>query len=179
MALTVETGTGSSTSESYISVTDADTYFSNRGNATWAAFTTTQKEQYLRMGTDFMIQRYRLHWKGFKKYATQALDFPRTFIYSEPVLYGNSNLPYPQLISDTIVPTEVKNACAELALRASSDDLLPDVTDLITEETIGPITTKYDKRSPVSPLYKAIDAMLAPLLKDDGMGSATATVQRA
>ena len=181
MSLTTEDGTGKADAESYATVAFSDTYFSNRGKTTWAAFTTAQKESYLRLSTDFIEQRYRMYWDGYKKYSTQALSWPRTFVYGEPVLYGDSNLPYPQLISSTIVPTEVKNACAELALKASTytDGLLPDVTDLITEETIGPITTKYDKLSPASPQYKAIDAMLAVYLKDGGINSATSTVQRA
>lgn len=182
MSLIVETGSNVNGAESYISVADATTYHANRGNTAWAALASdTVREQCLRRATDFIEQRYRMYWDGYKKYATQVLSWPRTFVYGEPVLYGDSNLPYPQLISDTIVPTEVKNACAELALKASTytDGLLPDVTDLITEETIGPITTKYDKRSPVSPQYKAIDAMLAVYLKDGGMNSATSTVQRA
>ena len=37
MALIVEDGTAKSDAESFISGTDADTYFSKRGNATWAA----------------------------------------------------------------------------------------------------------------------------------------------
>lgn len=180
MSIIVEDGTGKSTSESYISVTDADTHFSNRGNTTWSSFSITQKEQYLRLSTDFIQQRYRNYWKGFKKTSAQALSWPRVFVYAEPVLYGDSNLPYPQLISSTIVPTEVQKACAELAYKSSTytDGLLPDVESLIIKETIGPITTEYDKRSPISREYKAIDAMLAPYLKDSGMNSATITVQR-
>jgi hypothetical protein len=180
--LIVEDGIGKTDSESYCTVAFATTYFANRGNAAWAALASdTIRENYLRLSTDFMEQRYILSWKGFKKTSVQALSWPRSFVYGIPVLYGDNNLPYPQLISSTIVPTEVQRACAELALKASTytDGLLPDLTDVITEETIGPITTKYDKRSPVSPLYKAIDAMLAVYLKDGGMDSASRTVQRA
>lgn len=176
MTIVIEDGTGKSTSEAYISTTDADTYFSNRGVTAWAAFTTAQKEQNLRLATDFMTQRYRPYWLGYRNSSTQSLDWPRAYVSINPI-----EVVYQLNISNTIVPVEVQRACAELALKASTytDGLLPDVTDLITEETIGPITTKYDKRSPVSPLYKAIDAMLAVYLKDGGMNSATVTVQRA
>jgi hypothetical protein len=175
MAIIVETGGNIAGAESYATVAYCDTYFSNRGIASWALLTTAQKEENLRKSTDFMTQRYRLAWKGYRKFSAQALDFPRELVYLEP--QANIDI----LLSDTIVPNEVKNACAELALKASTytDGLLPDVTNVILEETIGPITTKYDRRNPVSPVYKAIDAMLAPLLKDNGMDSATVTVQRA
>lgn len=176
MAIIVETGGNIAGAESYESVANATTYHAARGNTSWAALASDAvREQLLRKSTDFIEQRYRLAWKGYRKYSDQALSFPRELVYLEP--QANIDL----LLSNTIVPTEVKNACAELALKASTytDGLLPDVTDLITEETIGPITTKYDKRSPVSPQYKAIDAMLAVYLKDGGMNSATSTVQRA
>jgi len=181
MSLNVETGTGASNSESYISVASADTYFSDRGNATWAALTTAQKEQALRKATDFMLQRYRQYWKGYRNLSTQALDWPRSFVYAEPIIASAVGDPYPQLIDSNIVPVEVSRACAELALRSTTytDGLLPDVSDLVTEETIGPITTKYDSRSPDTPLYKSIDAMLSIYLKDGGMNSLTSTVQRA
>lgn len=179
MTLIVETGANITGAESYISVVDADLYFSNRGNSTWAAFTTAQKEQYLRKATDFMLQRYKLYWKGFQKFATQSLDFPRTFVYSIPVLYGDSNLPYPQLISSTIVPVEVQRACAELALRSSSAALMPDTKTRQKRKTVGPITIEYDIYSPQNPIYKSIDAMLAPYLKDGGIESVSSTVQRA
>ena len=52
MSLVVEDGTGKADAESYISVADADTYHSNRGNTDWAALTTTEKEQLLRGATD-------------------------------------------------------------------------------------------------------------------------------
>lgn len=177
--LITEDGSNVAGAESYISVVDADLYFSNRGNATWDAFTTDQKEQYLRKSTDFMMQRYKLYWKGFQKYSTQTTDWPRTFVYSIPVLYGDSNLPYPQLISSTIVPIEVQRACAELALRSSSATLMPDTKTRQKRKTVGPITIEYDIYSPQNPVYKSIDAMLAPYLKDGGMESSSSTVQRA
>jgi hypothetical protein len=176
MSLNVETGTGASNSESYISVASADTYFSDRGNTTWSVLTTAQKEQALRKATDFMLQRYRPYWLGYRNSSTQALDWPRAYVSINP-----AEVVYQLDISNTIVPVEVQRACAELALRSTTytDGLLPDVSDLVTEETIGPITTKYDSRSPDTPLYKSIDAMLSIYLKDGGMNSFVSTVQRA
>jgi len=176
MSLITEDGTGLSTAESYISVADADTYFSNRGNTTWAALTTAQKEQALRKATDFMLQRYSAYWDGYRYTSTQALDWPRENVYIRPIRVANQSY-----VDTDIVPVEVQRACAELALRSTTytDGLFPDVSDLVTEETIGPITTKYDSRSPDTPLYKSIDAMLSIYLKDGGMNSLVSTVQRA
>jgi hypothetical protein len=44
MTLIVETGQGLPDAESFISVADADTYFTARGNAVWAALTDDAKE---------------------------------------------------------------------------------------------------------------------------------------
>lgn len=171
--LIVETGANITGAEAYCSESYADTYHENRGNTLWNS--VSNKEAALRKATDFMEQRYRLTWKGYRKYSNQSLSFPRELVYLEK----QANID--TLLSDTIVPNEVKNACAELALKASTytDGLLPDLEDVISEETIGPITTKYDRRKPVSRIYKAIDAILAPLLKNNGIGSASITVQRA
>ena len=43
MSLIVEDGTGLAGAESYVSVTDADTYHDKRGNTAWATLTTAQK----------------------------------------------------------------------------------------------------------------------------------------
>ena len=83
MSLNVETGTGASNSESYASVTNADTYHSNRGNSLWATLTTPEKEQALRRATDYMEQVYRKRWKGVRVNATQALSFPREWVERE------------------------------------------------------------------------------------------------
>jgi hypothetical protein len=59
-----------------------------------------------------------------------------------------------------IVPVQVKNACAELALKANSETLLADQTQGVTREKVGPIEVEYDKFSPQFKRYLQIDAML-------------------
>ncbi|MFA5387275.1 MAG: DnaT-like ssDNA-binding protein [Candidatus Paceibacterota bacterium] len=154
MTITVEDGTGLSTSESYISVTNASTYHSNRGNAAWAALASdTVREQLLRKATDYMVQAYRLRWKGDRVSATQALDWPRSSVCVD----GYS-------VDSDIVPNEVQTACAELALKASSATLYADQSQGVVREKIGPIETEYDKNSSQAVQYKAIDSMLRPYL---------------
>ena len=74
MALVVEDGTGLSTAESYISVADADTYHSDRGNALWTG-TDAVKEEALRQATEYLDATY--DWKGSISLTTQALNWPR------------------------------------------------------------------------------------------------------
>lgn len=164
MALIVEDGSIVAGAESYISVTDADTYHSNRGNATWTALTTTVKEQLLRKSTDYMVARYRTQWRGYRKTATQALDFPRSFCYLEPFVYGAVGA-YPYLLADNVVPNEVKNACAELALKANDGALMTDVGQTVIREKVDVIEVEYSEFSPAQTRYSQIDAMLATLLQ--------------
>jgi hypothetical protein len=172
MSLIVETGTGASDSESYLSVVDADTYHLNRGNTLWATITTLEKEQALRRATDYMMGKYRLRWLGRRVLITQALDWPRVGVVLEDFggsqgragmgSYGLFQVPY------TIVPLEVKNACAELAMRATMGPLVDDVSQNVTQETIGPITVKYDTTSPQYVRYLQIDQMIRVYLSAGG-----------
>jgi len=154
MALIVEDGTGLSTAESYISVADATTYFSNRGNTTWAAIATDAlREAYLRLATEYMTQMYRSRWDGVRYTEDQALDWPRAGVVRDSW----------QVDTDE-VPVEVQRACAELALKASSGELAPDLTRKVIREKIDVIETEYDRYSPEYTRYRSIDAMLKPYL---------------
>lgn len=157
MALIVEDGSIVEGAESYISVTDADAYFTARGNATWAALAEAAKEQALRKATDYMTGRYGLRWKGDRVSELQALDWPREAAYANGFL----------IESDT-VPLIVQRACAELAVRASADELQPDVGPQVKSETVGPISVTYMDGARQSDAYKAVDAMLSAYLKAGG-----------
>ena len=163
MALVVEDGTAKTDAESYISVADAGTRHTAFGNTAWTG-TDAVKEAALRRATAYMLQAYRERWHGYRKTATQALDWPRSFVYLEPFVHGAVGA-YPYLVDDTTVPDEIANACADLALRALSDDLNADLARGIIREKVGPLETEYDRYSPESPRYRAIDMALAPYLK--------------
>lgn len=171
MALVVETGSGSSTADSYISLVDAATRHTNLGNAAWAALASdTVREQYLRRATEYMEGAYRQRWNGYKKTATQALSWPRSYVYTEPFVQGAIGS-YPYLLSDRIVPNEVKNACADLALKAATVTLAEDLGQAVVREKIDVIEVEYDKNAPAYTQYRAIDMMLAIYLKSGGKAS--------
>lgn len=165
MALVVEDGTAKVDAESYISVADADTYHANRANTAWDS--VDEKEAALRKATDYMVQMYRDAWKGIRMSAAQALDWPRGNVYATPALASTGGS-YPYLVADDIVPEEVKRACAELALRAATAPLSPDLAKDIISQTVGPITTVYNASSPQQARYTAIDRMLRPYLATQG-----------
>lgn len=151
MALIVEDGSGLSTAEAYISVVDADAYFSARGNAAWALLTTEQKEQALRRGAEYMSAVYGGAWRGHRLKLTQSLDWPRT-----SVLY-----PIP-------IPLEIARANAELALRASAGELLADQGTQVVQETVGPVSVTYAAGARQNVRYAYVDAMVQRWMRGSG-----------
>lgn len=169
MPLIVETGGASSTSESYVSVTDADAYFFGRGVVAWASLTTADKEAALRRAVDYMTATYRLRWTGYRATDTQALDWPRQDVPRADGFGGflgsfNGSGYYPS----NIVPIEVQRANAELAFKAASGELLADTEQAIKSETVGPLQTVYQDNSTSTKRYSAVDRMLAPFLQSIG-----------
>lgn len=164
MALIVETGAGLANAESYISVADCATYHDNIGQTAWGLLTTGEKEQSLRRATIYMLQAYRNRWAGQRTRDTQALDWPRSWVIVDG--YG---------VNADSVPQTIKNACAELAWRAASGDLNPDLERAVIRERVGPLETEYSGYSPQQIRYRAIDQMLAPFLSG---GSASHRISR-
>lgn len=175
MAIIVEDGTAKTDSESYISVADTATYHSNRGNTLWATLSTTEAEQALRRATDYMMQVYRFKWAGVRLTATQALDWPRSFVpikdFEYAGLNGYTTLGGNYYYDSSVVPQEVKNACAELAFKAAGGELAEDLTQGVIREKVDVVEVEYDKNSPQFKRYRAIDNMLAAYL--DGSTSGT------
>lgn len=167
MALDVEDGTGRATAESYISVADADTYFTARGNAVWAAADVADKEQALRKGTDYMEGVYRPLWKGYRTYGTQALCWPRQNVPIEDT--PQQGFVYPTTyVGPNAIPPEVKKACSELAVRALSGDLAPDVARVPSMTRVGDIEVQYDPSEPVWTRFRAVDNIVRIFLSRSG-----------
>lgn len=119
---------------SYISIAEFQEYHDARGNDYSAASTDTLKEQAIIKAMDYINLRWGSKFKGTIYWAEQHLDFPRRR------LYDNNGI----LVEG--IPTKLKNAVAEYALRAISSSLLPDpVTEtngLLVSSTrtkVGPI----------------------------------------
>jgi hypothetical protein len=115
------------------------------------------REECLRKATEYMIQMYRDRWQGVRYTEDQALDWPRSGVVRDSWAVGYDE-----------VPTEIKRACAELALKVMSAELAPDLTRGVVREKIGSMEVEYDKASPERTRYSAIEAMLKPFLKPGG-----------
>lgn len=159
MPLIVETGSGSSTAESYASVTDADAYHAGRGNTAWAALTTSAKEINLRNATDHIEQMYLGLWKGDKNLSIQALSWPRSNVYVDSYLLANNS-----------IPAQLIKATCELALKASTGPLTIDEGAQVKSEQVGPLATTYADGARQQTRYAAVENLLSPLL-GSGRGS--------
>lgn len=167
MTLTVETGTGSATADSFMSVDDSIAFHTARGNVAWLGLTTVEaRERALRNATDHMTRTYRQAWKGERVSSTQRLDWPR---------YGVDVDGF--CISSTSVPQEVREACAELALRVLTGALTPDIGPQKSEVKIGPIQIKYADGTRASKKFAAVDNLLGPFLRTGGMGNSVPVVR--
>lgn len=141
------------TANSYCDVTFADSYYSDRNNTTWAGFTTDEKESYLILASDYIENIYYGSFIGTAVSNLQSLQFPR-------LNYAGVTIDY----------TRVKKAVCELALRASSGELISDIGKQTIEETVDVITVKYDKSADAKTKYPIISSLLSPLLSNGNSG---------
>lgn len=156
IVIIVEDGSGVLNANSFLTVVEMRTYAANRG------VTLSPDDDVVgAMGikaTDY-LEAQCCRYQGSKTDESQALCFPRTGVY-----LGNSETEFP---SDGI-PNQLKAAQGALVMAvAAGIELLPNTTaaDYITEETVGPITTKYANPVSVgmSPNLNAAEALLAVL----------------
>lgn len=185
MALVVEDGTGKSDADSYLSVADATAYFvatdtkdAERHDliAAWAEDQNDSKrEAALREATAYLDGRYLERWVGSKASSAQALAWPRTGAYDA---HGYA-------IASTTIPSKLKHATAELALRAIASTVVPDIaanTGTLTAKTVtaGAVTLSQQWASgTVSQRAKLerVDLLLRPLM--NGAGGGVVSLMRA
>src|SRR4030065_358352 len=155
--LIVETGLEVANADAYATLVYIADYHDKNGNTAWAAITNdAPREGYVRKATAYMTQMYIERWKGYRVTSTQPLDWPRAWVELPASVFGG-------YVDQATIPNEVKNACAEYALKAITEtSLMPDATQNIKKEIVGPITVEYDQFSAQATRYSSIDAMLSP-----------------
>lgn len=158
----VEDGTGLADANSYLSEADADQYFENHGNPTsWSSLVQADKEEALRLGTQYLDAVYGNRWKGERVLATQALDWPRNNVSDRDGF----------AVETDEVPTAVKDATAEAAIRSLTVTLIPDITTpgsiKLQRDKVGPIETETEYAGAASQIvqFRIIDLLLVGLIK--------------
>lgn len=164
MSLVVDDGTGLPNSESYVSVADATTYHANFGNYDWLNIDVATQETYLRKATrdlDLLLGRSYL---SSPLSTTQALLWPR-------VSYTNTD---GFLVSG--IPTQLKNAVAELALLNDSVDVTGPADEsgniASSAQKVGDLSvqTQYFAPTSTAPKMRRVNLMIAPLLSGGSTG---------
>lgn len=163
MAHVVETGAGLSNANAYLSAAQGDTYFTDHGNPSdWTAAITADKEEAIRLASQYLDAVYGQRWKGSAVKSDQALDWPRAGVVSRDGWL---------ILSDSL-PQALKDATAEAALRSLQGDvLLPDLAvgssaGLIAKSVkAGPVEVSKQWGGVTSPYktYSLIDKLLADL----------------
>lgn len=170
MALTVETGAGLSNADAYISVVNADAYFTKRGNTTWTDQDTDVKEAAIVRATFGLDTKYRGLWLGVKKLSTQALAWPRTEEKDGEtgILDGDG-----YEISIDSLPVALVMACAEVAYIELTQRYVAETAtrdDMIKWERVGPIETEWFHNTPSQTTYPQVEALLRDLTSGTSSG---------
>jgi len=166
VAFNVQDDQGSvASANAYILTAFLDSYHADRGNSLGTA-STSDKEKAVVKATDFLDRRYRERFIGIRLSSTQTTEWPRVnaFYKDGRIVQG--------------IPVEVKQAAAELALRALTADLAPDPA---YDETNRIVVAKSSKVGPIEESftfaddgtildwrqYPTVDGLLAELV-DEG-----------
>lgn len=136
--LVLETGAGLSNSNSYVDLAEADTYFESHPYYAdaWADIVDNTRRSDLLISASLWLDT-NFEWIGYKRFETQAMGWPRTGAYDR----------YGYLISDLLVPRELKYATAEMAFHLSKGDPA-EATQVgagITDLRIDVIELTFDK----------------------------------
>lgn len=150
MAVTVGT-------DVYVSVADADTYWSNRNNSTWSAALTADKEKALREATQYIDGAFT--FIGVLTDDDQPLAWPRS---SALVQSGNFKN---KLYGVNEIPARLKDANAEMALEALSARLKPvqERGGLIKREQVDVVEVEYMDFAPSGKAFDFVAMILKPL----------------
>ena len=154
MALTVETGEGLAAADSYLSLADAGTYFTNHGSpAAWSGASDAQKEAALRFAAAWLDGQYA--WVGLVRTSTQALAWPRIGGYDSE---GRA-------VDEASVPRRIKEAVCEIALAhlGSALNATLERGGAVKREQVGPITTEYMDWAPSEAVMPFVERLVKGL----------------
>ena len=161
--LIVENGTCVTGANSYISLTDADTYMKNAGHSTWSALDENTRKSCLINGTLYIDHIYSKYgWYGVRKYPKQELCFPRVEIVDSD-----------GVDLDGQIPEVLKKAVCEAAFIATTVSLFStkDANGAVKRVKIDVIEKEFFENSTntntvdyISP-YEILDALLAGLYR--------------
>ena len=157
MALTVEDGSVVTGADSYISLTDADTYFTDRGSPTaWTSLADAAKESALRYATAWLDNNFV--WRGGIVDQDQVLSWPRYSVEDDEGRYIDSD----------IVPQVIKDAVCEAALDHQNQALNQARTQAVKREKLDVMDTTYQDGSISERIHDYIKLILSKITEGTG-----------
>lgn len=147
--------------DTYLTIAQADAYWARRNNSVWSAATDAQKEKALLESTQYLDNAYSFIGHHVDD---NPLAWPR---HGAKVKRGNFKGEY---YSSEIIPPQIKNACAELALEALDANLRPtlDRGGAIKREKVDVIEIEYMDFAPSQRSFTFVSILLKPLLESGG-----------
>lgn len=123
MALTLITTAGATNSNSYATVSEANTYHDSireEADQVWSALHDGKKERLLVMATRLIDEHFV--FLGYKRNSNQALHWPRSGVVKDgKYAYGTF-----ENLDETTIPQFVKDATSEFARLLSAEDTTAD-----------------------------------------------------
>jgi hypothetical protein len=142
---------------SYVDLSEADSYFGDRLDSVWSTVSSTRKEQSLITAARMLDD---LTWTGWVSSETQPLAFPRNGQYFDPRAGYNITL------DGTNVPKRVAEAQMELAAHLLNNDGLLEDTGTVVDLQVSSIRLSTVKAPPRIP--EIAMARVRPLLVNQG-----------
>jgi hypothetical protein len=143
--------------DTYLSVIDADVYWSKKNNATWSNASINSKEAALIEATQYIDGAFEFIGR---QDIENVLAWPR---FDVCITSGNfAGINY----DSTTIPPQIENACAELALEALSGLLMPsqDRGGMTKKEKVDVIEVEYSEFAPTQKTYDFVALLLKPLI---------------
>jgi len=137
------------TSDSYVSVSDADAYHATHLYSTdWSGATEANKEIALKMATRILDEK--VDWSGSRATSTQLLGWGRINVTDDG-----------QTVESTVIPQAIKNATSEFAKSLLASDTTGDAQGKgLTSLTVGSIELTFDKTDTSGVLPSIVQEML-------------------
>lgn len=153
MALVPEDGTGLPNADSYVSVSEADSYWADHGSpSSWTGAATASKESALRYATIWVDNNFA--WPGEVVSDTQALRWPRGGVVDDER----------RPIDSDVIPVRLKSAVMQLANEhIASGDLSESETHGLEEVEAGPVRVRFVGSAGKRRAYPFVEVILRGL----------------
>lgn len=136
------------TDNSYSTITEADAFWSDRNDSTWAAASEEEKTAALIRATEWIDTGFS--WPGTVKETDQVLSWPRVKAYDDEGRLREG------------IPSELKNATAWIAREALEAELDPAQQrgGDISSVKAGSVEVEWNSSAPTGKSYRYVSRML-------------------